>query len=203
MLKYASVALCALALFSCRQAESPATTSRAPGAVQPSDVRNAKLNEVIHPAPQFIDHALLGSELGPDGMVSKESDRIPAGQPVYLTMIFRESPPGLQARAVWTTIDKQPVTTERRPMNGAKVATFTLKSKVKPGRYKVVGYWGGNIATEREFEVTGAAQKAKRKKGSPIFPTASFCCRCSRFRTSYSFPARVCRCTSSSRGTGR
>jgi hypothetical protein len=164
MLKYATVALCAVALIACQKSEGPASNSGASGAGKPSDLRNAKVSEVIQPAPQFIDHALLGSDVGPDGAVTKESDKFAAGQPVYLTMIFRESPPGLQAGAVWTTIDKQPVTTERKEMNGSKVATFALSGKVKPGRYKVVGYWGGNIAAEREFEITSAA-KGKRKKG--------------------------------------
>ena len=77
-------------------------------------------------------------------------------------MYFRESPPGLQASAVVETMDRKPVHTERRDMNGAKIVTFPL-GDLKPGRYKVIGYWGGNIATEREFEV--AAGKEKRKKG--------------------------------------
>ena len=164
MLKYATVALCAVVLLACQKAETPAASKPAkPGANRPSDARNAKVNEVIPKVPQFIDHALLGSELGPDGMVSKESDSIPQGKPVYLTLVFLESPPGLQASAVWTSAgDKQPINTERKEMNGGKVATFAL-APVKPGRYRVVGYWGGNVAAQREFEVV--AQKGKRKKG--------------------------------------
>jgi hypothetical protein len=162
MRKFGIVALCSLALFACRQESSPATTGKTTK-VMPSDLRNAKVSEVIQPAPQFIDHALLGSEVNPDGTVKKDTDKIDAGKPAYLTMYFRESPAGLQASAVLTTIEKKPVKTERRDMNGAKVATFAL-GDLKPGRYKVVGYWGGNIAAEREFEVVGGA-KAKRKKG--------------------------------------
>jgi|SRR5581483_297118 len=162
MRKFVIVALLGLALFACRQeSTSPATTGKT-SKVVPSDLRNAKVSEVIQPAPQFIDHALLGSEVNPDGTVKKDADTIEAGKPAYLTMFFRESPPGLQSSAVLTTIDKKPVKTERRDMNGAKVATFSL-GDLKPGRYKVVGYWGGNIAAEREFEVVG--DKAKRKKG--------------------------------------
>jgi len=164
MLKYATVALCAIALLACQKSEAPSKSKAAPGSVQPTDMRGAKVNEVVQPAPQFVDHALLGSDLGADGMVSKETKSIAAGKPVYLTMVFRESPPGLQASAVWTTIDKHPVSTERKEMNGSKVATFALSGAVKPGRYRVVGYWGGNIAAERDFEITGA-EKAKRKKG--------------------------------------
>ena len=168
MLKYALVALCALALFSCQKAESPSTASRAgvPGAVnKPSDLRNAKVNEVIDKVPQFIDHAIVGSDLGPDGVVVKENDTIPAGHPVYLTMVFRESPAGLQASAVWKKAKGEPVSTERKEMNGKKIVTFTSSNKLKPGLYKVVGYWGGNIACEREFEVVGPANVKKGKKG--------------------------------------
>jgi hypothetical protein len=165
MLKYATVALCAVALLACQKPEAPAASKPAkPGANKPSDVRNAKVNEVIPKVPQFVDHALLGSEIGPDGTVSKESSSIPQGKPVYLTMVFRESPPGLQASAVWSSVgDKHPINTERKEMNGGKVATFALPP-VKPGRYRVVGYWGGNVAAQREFEIV-APQKGKGKKG--------------------------------------
>jgi hypothetical protein len=167
MLKYASVALCALLVFSCRQTEKPAAASRtgAPGSVQPSDVRNAKVNEVIDKAPQFVDHATLGSDLGPNGIVAKENDRIPVGHAVYLTMVFRESPPGLQASTVWKTLAGQQVSTERKQMNGAKTITFTSSNKLKPGLYKVTGYWGGNVAVEREFEIMGPEEVKKGKKG--------------------------------------
>jgi hypothetical protein len=156
-----TVALCVGLLVACEQ---KAPEQRKVG-VQPADASGAKMSTVIQPAPQFIDHAVVGSKLGPDGMVSAENLSIPAGQPVYLTMILRESPPGLQTSAVWTTMDRKPLRTERKVMNGAKAATFGFKNpKIKPGRYRVVGYWGGNIATEREFEIVGSG-KAKGKKG--------------------------------------
>jgi hypothetical protein len=165
MRKVVTIALCGLGLIvaGC-QKETPARR-RIITRTQPSDVGSAKVNTVIQPAPQFIDHALLGSQLGPDGMVAKESDSVAAGQPIYLTMFLRESPKGLQTSAVWMGMDKKPLRTERKEMNGTKVVTFGFNDpKLKPGRYKVVGYWGGNIAAEREFEVV-AGGKTKRKKG--------------------------------------
>ena len=84
---------------------------------------------------------------------------------VYLTMVFRESPAGLQASAVWKQVKGQPVSTERKQMNGAKTVTFTSSNKLKPGLYKVVGYWGGNVACERQFEIIGAGPVKKGKKG--------------------------------------
>jgi hypothetical protein len=164
MRKYATVALCSIALIACQKTETTSPSTSARRGTQPSDVSNAKIKELIQPAPQYIDRAFVGDELGPDGIVKQESETIPAGQPVYLTMVFKESPPGLQARAVWTNHNKETIRTERKDMNGGKVATFAMSDKLKPGRYKVVGYWGGNIAAEREFEIT-AAPKAKGKKG--------------------------------------
>jgi hypothetical protein len=166
MRKCVTVALFGIGLLvvACEQKTS-APARRVITRVQPSDVGHAKVSTVIQPVPQFIDHALLGSELGPDGKVAKESDSVRAGQPMYLTMVLRESPAGLQTSAVWMGMDKKPLRTERKVMNGAKVVTFGFNDpKLKPGRYKVIGYWGGNIATEREFAVVGGG-KAKRKKG--------------------------------------
>ena len=162
MRKFGMVILCGLSLLAaaCQQQKEPAASKTS---VLPGDVRNAKVSEVIQPLPQFIDRARLGSKLGPDGLVSAETDSIPAGDPIYLTMFLRESPSGLQTSAVWTTIDKKPLKTEHKVMNGAKTVTFGLNNpKMKPGHYRVVGYWGGNIATERQFQIVA---KSKRKKG--------------------------------------
>ena len=162
MHKFGTVILCGLSLLAaaCQQQREPAASKTG---VKPGDVRNAKVSEVIQPLPQFIDHSLLGSKLGPDGLVVAETASVAAGEPIYLTMFLRESPPGLQTSAVWTTMDKKPLKTERKVMNGAKTVTFGLNNpKMKPGRYRVVGYWGGNIAAERQFEIVA---KSKRKKG--------------------------------------
>ena len=111
-----------------------------------------------------MDHSLVGTELGPDGTVKTEDAATLQGSPIYMTVWFRESPPGLQTASVVTTMNKKQVHTERKQMNGAKVATFNLGDQLKPGRYKVTAYWGGNFATDREFEVL-PTKAAKRKKG--------------------------------------
>jgi hypothetical protein len=164
MRNFAIVALCGVALVACNR-ENPAR--RAPKTTTvavPSDVRNAKVNEVIARIPPFMDHSLLGPTLAPDGTVKGEDPAAVEGTPLYLTVWFRESPPGLQTAAVVTTMDKKPVHTERREMNGAKVATFALGNHLKPGRYKVTAYWGGNFATDREFEIIRRNAAPKRTK---------------------------------------
>jgi hypothetical protein len=133
--------------------------------IRPADFRNVKVRETIQKEPQFIDHALLGSELNSDGVVSKQTTSFTDGQPVYLTLILRQSPHGLQTRAEWQGPDKKTILVDRKDMTGAKVATFTLKeAKVKPGRHHVIGYWGGNIAAEKDFDILARA-KGKKKKG--------------------------------------
>lgn len=124
-----------------------------------------KVSEVIAPAPRFVDHVVLGSELAKDGTVSKQNTTFAPGQPVYLTMVLLEAPKGLQTSAVWMGPDKKPVLVQRKEMNGTKVVTFSFKEpKTRPGHYRVRAYWGGNIASEDEFDVV-APTKAKGKKG--------------------------------------
>lgn len=130
----------------------------------PGDARNARVNDVIQPVPVFIDRAALGDKVGPDGNVTQEAVRVPTGQPMYLTLYLHDSPVGLHTRAVWTDrATKKVVYQEQRDMKGAKVATFSLDTKkLAPGRYHVEGYWGGNVAADKEFEIVGKGGKGKK-----------------------------------------
>ena len=121
--------------------------------VAPSPVRGRSNMVIRTDLPSFMEKSLLGSKLGADGNVESDTATFKAGEPVSLTLHFHESPPGLQASARWYTTTKTPFAHEERPMNGGKVVTFTLKSKLKPGRYRAEGYWGGNLAADKKFEV--------------------------------------------------
>lgn len=146
-----------------QQTPSPAGAKKA-GRTAVADESRAKVSELAQPELQFLDHSLLGSDLKPDGTVAAEKDFFTEGQPIYLTMYLRESPPGLQTSAVWTNENKKTLKIERKEMNGGKVATFAFHDpKMKAGHYRVVGYWGGNIASEREFVVQAPAKAAPAK----------------------------------------
>ncbi len=99
--------------------------------------------------------SLLGSKLGPDGNVAEEKKTFQKGEPVYLTLLLHDSPAGLQTRATWLRdSDKSELHTEIRAMNGAKTITFALGDpNLKPGKYRVIGYWGGNVAADKPFEI--------------------------------------------------
>ena len=164
MLKLGLAIGCTLGLtvIGCDRGPSASGKASAGKKVVPSDARNAKVDTVIHPAPRYVDQSLLGAQVGPDGKVTSESTSFRAGQPIYLTMVLTESPPGLQTRAVWRDPKDKIIRTDQKKMNGGKVATFTLNEvKLKPGKYHVVGYWGGNLAADKTFEIVAASKRKK------------------------------------------
>jgi len=154
-----SVALCLLA--GCSRSEAPTPGRRGVKTTTtavPADLRNAQINKMVVREPTFLDSSAVGDQLGADGTVAKANDSIPEGHKIFFTMKLKESPSGLQTRAVWKDTFAREMTTEEKPMNGGKVITFTSKP-LPVGRYSVVGYWGGNVAVEVPFEVVAAKKK--------------------------------------------
>jgi hypothetical protein len=136
-----------------RQAsQQPSTTT----GVIPQDLSKAKVNAVLPtPEPVFVTQTRLGSKLGADGNVAEEKTSFKRTEPIYLTMWLKESPAGLQTSVRWYDSKGEQVEYEFKPMNGAMVVTFKFDLKrPKPGDYRAVGYWGGNIATEYNFKIT-------------------------------------------------
>ncbi|HUP45127.1 MAG TPA: hypothetical protein VM779_06410, partial [Thermoanaerobaculia bacterium] len=71
-----------------------------------------------------------------------------------LSMWFRESPEGLHASAVLEDGKGKELSRRQKPMDGQRTVTIAVgDAKLARGRYKVTGYWGGNIAAEYEFTV--------------------------------------------------
>ncbi|HEX9458584.1 MAG TPA: hypothetical protein VGA84_05535 [Thermoanaerobaculia bacterium] len=162
MRKAVAVFLCACSLAACRPRE-PVTGSASRKVVTtviPENEARKKERDLIRPrAP--IEKALLGAQLGPDGAVSHETDHFETGQTVYLTLRLGDSPVGLKTNAIWYGPGQKMISSERREMNGAKVATFALTANLPPGRYRVEGHWGGNLAADKTFEVALASKKKK------------------------------------------
>jgi len=141
----------------CRGREA---TTNAPRKVNvrtiPENERKKREEDVIRlQEPYFMKKSLLGSKLGPDGSVAEEKKSFQKGEPVYLTLLLKDSPAGLQTRARWMREgDKAELHTEIHEMNGAKTITFALADpSLKPGKYRVIGYWGGNVAADKPFEI--------------------------------------------------
>ena len=126
------------------------TTSAAP----PADLSNKKINETIPIEPTLIDDKGIGPTLGADGNVTGEVKKFKTTDAVHLTMKFHESPVGLQASIVVHGAAGTTHYRDQKPMNGGKVVTFTIPPKtLKPGQYRVEGYWGGNVAAEYDIDV--------------------------------------------------
>ena len=93
--------------------------------------------------------------------MAQESAQFQQGEPIYLTLVLKESPEGLQTAAEWKNA-KKTLRIDRQKMNGGKVVTFAMKDpKLPPGKYEVIGYWGENIAADKHFEIAAAAKKKK------------------------------------------
>ncbi len=113
------------------------------------DLRRADIDKIVTPVPPFLESCAIGSAPGPDGTVTGEEKEFHEKHAIYLTERFQQSPAGLQASIRVYDAKKHLVVEETRPMNGAKVVTFTIPpAHVKPGFYRVEGFWGGNIACE-------------------------------------------------------
>lgn len=118
------------------------------------DLRRADIDKIVTPVPPFLESCAIGDTPGADGTVSGEVKQFHAGHAIYLTERFQQSPAGLQASIRLYDAKKHLVVEETRPMNGAKVATFTIApTHVKPGFYRVEAYWGGNIACDYTLTV--------------------------------------------------
>jgi hypothetical protein len=148
--------LVALLLLACHREAPPQASAprRVVTKTVPTDARNAKVNALVPVAPPtFLDTAQLGAKLGPDGRVAEEAAAFRKGEAVYLTLDLRESPVGLATEAVWQDGKGKELARERHEMKGAKSVTFAMKQPLAPGRYRVEGWWGGNLAAEKTFEI--------------------------------------------------
>ena len=157
-----------VAVVACQKSEPAATSQPAKGNVKTTtvadatDVKNLRVDTVITPAPAYFDKAMLSTKVDGQGQAVSDELVIPKGSPAYFTMYIRESPTGLHTRAVWSDSSRQEVAKEEREMKGGKVATFKLDTaKLQPGKYVVQGYWGGNLAVDKTFEIVAATKKVK------------------------------------------
>lgn len=155
-----------------RETAAPEQTGTAPTVTEttisgpPQDLANAKVDTVIAPMEEiYVDKSRLGSTIGQDGLVNADKSEFAPQDNVYLSMWFKESPAGLQARVLLEDADGKEIDTDQKPMNGGKTVTFNVgDKKLKAGKYKVTGYWGGNIAAEHDFTVKAVpSSKAKKK----------------------------------------
>jgi hypothetical protein len=153
--------LSVLVIAGCQKKQETASSRRVITTNIPQNESGKRARVLDRVGTAVIDKMLVGIQLGPDGTVSEQQTVVPAGEPVYVTLRLRDSPVGLRTGAIWYDEHDQPIAREQKEMNGTKVATFALVQKLEPGKYHVRGYWGGNIADERNFVVVAKSKQSK------------------------------------------
>ena len=157
------VLLSALLLAGCQKKQESAAPGR-PGVITtniPQNEAGQRANVIGRVGTAVIDKMLVGTRLGPDGNVVEEQTTVTAGEPLYVPLRLRDSPVGLRTSAAWYDEHDKELVREQKDMNGAKVSTFALGQKLPPGKYHVRGYWGGNVADDRNFEVVAKTKQSK------------------------------------------
>ncbi len=158
---FLSVLLAVLVIAGCQKKQETAAPGRVITTNIPQNEAGKRAHILDRVGTAVIEKMLVGIQLAPDGTVSEQQTVVPAGDPVYVTLRLHDSPVGLRTGATWYDEHDQIIAREQKEMNGTKVATFALGQKLAPGKYHVRGYWGGNIADDRNFVVVAKSKRSK------------------------------------------
>ena len=102
--------------------------------------------------PMAAAEALATSKIG-DGKTEKNTFK--SGEPIVVTITLRDNPKGVQLKTQWFDAKKKMLKEDKKELVGQNSTTFTWSGKkLKPGKYRVVSFWGENAAGDHEFEVT-------------------------------------------------
>jgi hypothetical protein len=138
----------------CRKEEAPATATRRAATSTTPPPGPPNVNVAIRLAPGEISRCELGTALGESGTVDEAKTAIAKKDPVYISIWLSEAPEELQVSAKFLDGDGTEAAVVRKDdAGGAKVVTLKLDKSLKPGTYKVEGYWGGNLGCEKTLEI--------------------------------------------------
>lgn len=148
----------ASAFVACRN-EKPAASTTAPAsptatvAGAPRDMKNDKIDTKVMLRPPVISKCLVGSALAKDGTVAEERTVYRAKDPIYLSMWLNEAPEGLKVSLRAFDAKDETAMFIQEPATDKKVVTIKAQPQLKPGKYRVEGFWGGNSVCETYVEV--------------------------------------------------
>jgi hypothetical protein len=139
-----------------REEQLPSTQTVTAVSTAPEDVAQKDETEVVVlDEEKFILSSRAGATLGSDGMVTADVETFKRGQPLHLSIWFKEVPAGLDISGVVYDENDQKVADERKPGNGSKNVTFTFdSSKWQPGMYRLVGNRGEKVVAEHVVKLT-------------------------------------------------
>ncbi len=120
---------------------------------KPQDMKNADVDKVILLPLSVVPQCYTGSILGENGAVSTASTSFGKKDPIYFSMWLKEAPAGLRVSVKVLDDKGKEVAVVQRDAAGLKIATLTIPTPPKAGKYRLEGYWGGNLVCERDVEI--------------------------------------------------
>lgn len=158
MRRSTTVVLLCLAVAACRYEPPPPEGKRPQLRTREvwvrTDLAGKQVKQKVVPRPDVLSRCESGSQLGPDGLVSQPSTTFRTADPIHLSMWIRESPEGLQlAMRVLDADDDEVGIARRDDAGGARAVTMKVGQELEPGKYRLEGYWGGNLVCEKTIEV--------------------------------------------------
>jgi len=119
-----------------------------------TDLTGKRIKQKFVLQPQVLSRCEAGSQLGPNGLVSVPASTFGTSDPVYLTMWLKEAPDELQVSLRVLDANEDEIGVARRnDVGGAKAVTLHVGEELEAGRYKLEGFWGGNLVCEKNVEV--------------------------------------------------
>jgi hypothetical protein len=121
---------------------------------QRTDLSGKRITQKFTLMPKVLSRCEAGSQLGADSLVSTPAATFTEKEPIYLSMWLAEAPEGLQLALRVVDADENEIGTARRDdAGGARAATLQVGQPLERGRYKLEGFWGGNLVCEKAIEV--------------------------------------------------
>jgi hypothetical protein len=148
----------ALAFIACRYEAPPREASRPQlrqrTVWQRTDLTGKRIAQKFTLEPRVLSRCEAGSRLGNDGLVATPAATFAENEPVYLSMWLAQAPEGLQLALRVLDAEGDEIGTARRDdAGGARAVTLQVGEPLKPGSYKLEGFWGGNLACEKSISV--------------------------------------------------